>query len=81
MLGEDVPDKVVGIPYNIDNSDLSWIEKINHSTYISARGLFFSDTMNESHRIDLKEIHKQIWRERLLEDIDAMIEYIKTKEV
>lgn len=70
-------EKVVGIPMEVMGSNLSWNEKMMNNIAISPESLCFSDSMNEPHNVNIKEINRKIWEERLMNDIDDMIEHIK----
>lgn len=80
MMSVDIPDKVYGVPYEITNSDKPWYEKICNSVEICSDSLSFADSMNESHNIDLSEISQRIWKDRLIEDIEKMIDSMKNKK-
>ena len=79
MLITDRTEKIVGIPMEVAEKDISWPDKTAKSIAVSPDSLYFSDSMNETHRVDIIEVNRQIWEERLLKDIDELVQVIREK--
>ena len=81
MLSLDTPETVMGISEEIANSKMPLLEKAANGIRIAANSIFYSDGMNEVHKIDIAEINKQIWKDRLIKDIDMFIESIREDKI
>jgi len=81
MLVNDKTKRITGIPEKVLNSNLPWIDKLSQSVTLSPDSLYFSDSMNEPHSVNIREINKKIWKERLLKDIDDLIQCVENKEI
>lgn len=54
-------------------------EKWKHIVNVSSDSISYSDQMGEAHSIRFNEINQQVWRNRLMKDIDDFVEYISNK--
>ena len=79
MMTNDIK-QIKGFPLDGEESNLSWYEKPSKSIALRADALFFTDSMTETHMVNISEVNKKIWEERLLRDIDSMILYLKDKK-
>ena len=83
MLSIGAPEVVKGILEETARADIPYIDKIYQSVNIAADSLSYVDEMHESHPISIDKINRQIWKERLMKDVDdfiADISKIKQKE-
>ena len=76
MMTNDI-EHIRGLPLDIVNSDLSWNEKALSSVTLCPDTLYFTDSMNETHKVNIGEVNRKIWEERLLKDINNMIQYLR----
>lgn len=80
MMSFDKTKKIVGIPLDIANSGLSWFDQVGNNIALDPESLSFADSMNEIHTVNIKEITRKIWEERLLKDINIMISCMDMQE-
>jgi len=80
MLVTDKTRKIRGLPIDVVNSSASWQDKALQSVWLSPDNLYFSDSMNEIHHVNIREVNKKIWEERLLRDIDTMTQYFESNK-
>lgn len=76
MMTNDIK-RISGIPLDIANSNIPWRQKISSSVTLDPDALYFTDSMKETHTVNISEINRKIWEERLLRDIDIMIQYLR----
>jgi transcriptional regulator with XRE-family HTH domain len=79
MMTLDSPDIVLGIPEDIARSNMAFTEKISHYERIAADTISFSDSMNELHPINIGEINRQIWKQRLMNDLEKFTVEVRKK--
>ncbi len=79
MMTLDSPDIVLGIPEDIARNNMAFTEKISHYERIAADTISFSDSMNELHPINIGEINRQIWKQRLMNDLEKFTVEVRKK--
>lgn len=79
MMTLDAPSIVSGIDADIAFRDIPYWEKWEHIVKVSSDSISYSDQMGEAHSIRFNEINQQVWRNRLMKDIDDFVEYISNK--
>ena len=79
MMTLSPPKTVKGITEEIADSDRSLAEKAVNSVKIASEMMFFTDEMGEVHHIDMGAINQQLWKERLLRDVELFVNEIRKK--
>ena len=77
MMSLEPPETITGIPEEIAKGDMEYMQKIYQAEKISTESISFRDSMGEIHSIDIGAVNQQIWKERLLKDIDVFISEIR----
>ena len=73
----DPPETILGIPEEIACRNIPFVEKVGHSVRIASDSVSYKDKNNEIHSINVGVINQQVWKERLLQDVEAFILEIK----
>lgn len=58
MMTNDI-ERIGGIPLDIVNSDLPLSETVRNSVILSPDTLFFTDSMNETHKVNISEVNRK----------------------
>jgi hypothetical protein len=71
MLTLDSPAYVSAIPEEVTRSDLPYMNKIYQQVRVDANTISFTDQMGEPHLVNISDVNRQIWKDRLMQDVDA----------
>ena len=67
------PQTIMGVPEMVSKSNLSLAEKIERTIKFDAAMVSYQDGAGGARRIDIAAINRQIWKEKLLQDVEALI--------
>ena len=79
MMSLDPPEYILGIPNDIASKKIPFLEKAVNSVQIAANSISYKDSNNEIHPINIGLLNQQIWKERLIQDVEKFIIEIKKR--
>ena len=74
------PQALMGMPEEVSNSDLDIFEKISRSVRCDVSNTSYMDGAGGMHLVDIAEINRQVWKEKLLQDIEALLHDPRMKD-
>ena len=77
MMSLDPPESILGIPKDIMSRNIPFCEKAANSIQIAANYVSYRDSNNEIHPVDIGVLNQQIWKDRLIHDIEKFIAELK----
>ena len=76
----DPPESLVGIPEDIAKSELPYFDKLAHTIRVASDTISYRDAMGGLHSVDIGAVNKQVWKEKLLKDLDSFAESLRKHE-
>ena len=79
MMSLEPPKTLLGIPEEILTKQLSFEDKIGHTVRVSANTVSYIDEMGEIHQVDIRKMNQQVWKERLIKDLEVFITELRSE--